>query len=524
MKNIFIFTILILILFGSVTTMAVVCREQVLNTTDKEIAQRVGDFWQKAGPELYRWAEERGYTSDGSKRSHPYELYDIQLYTSNLLRYAIQSKNISIFESLLSLYRQVFQSLEETDQYLFYYYPGFPRQSVHTLNKPYKMWLNANGAEVILCSAQFLYVVSEAVVFIASLDPSSRSSLMTEFATQAVGILKDHYARWCFAAAGPFQVRGWGCTVGGKYVDGGLNHADFLLKKKYGALGDKRSRSYCNAVTDIDLWIVTGVANVLAAARLDSSLVEMGDEEQDLYSVYLDNGLELIRQRLTFTDLQDFSRNKVQGVIFDVGAWDDSRDYKYLQYMGYLYPAEFILDQITAPLKTSWDISHSRRYVDVFISLVRDAEIIGMNFPKESLLECFANQFIYKVFNGNFHYPLFSNFWNGDHGWYRVGYSKRQGYGYAPSDLSVASLTGGYAWLAPYNKDLETLYSRLYTMISCDSEPDKQWLTTFFSGGRYKNYRRFNPQVFTDPPTLENDLLMINFLPSLYSRKMSLTF
>ncbi len=524
MKNLLIIIFLTLILFGSAMDKATICQEQILDVTGRVTMQQVGELWQKVNPKLYQWSEGTGYISDGLKRSHPYELYDIQLHTSNLLRYSIRDKDLATFESLLRLYSDVFQTLKESNQYKFYYYPGFPRQSIQPLDKPYEMWLNADGAEIILCSSQFLYAVSEALVFICSLDPSTRSSLMTEFAVQSINILKSHYSRWCFAQAGPFQVRGWGCKFGGRYVEGGLNHADFLRKKRQGELGDETSPSYCNAVTDVDLWIVTGLANFLSAAHLDTSLVAMDDELRNLYNDYMVDGLELVRQRLTFTDLQDFSRNKVRGVIFDSGAWDDSRDYKYLQYSGYPYPAKFILDQISPPLETSWDISHSRRYVDVFISLVRNSEILGLSFPKESLLKYFANQFVYKVFNGNFRYPLFSNFWNGDNGWYRVGYSKRQGYGYAPNDLSVASLTGGYAWFSPYNKDLELLYSRLYTMILCGSKLEKEWLADHFSGNRYKNYRRFKPQDLMGQTAIIDDLLMVDFLPAVHGQKMSLTF
>jgi len=524
MKLLSIVILLLLLLLGSVMNEGTVCREQVFAVTGEAMAQQIGDLWQKVNPELHHWAAGKGYISDGFNRSHPSELYDIQLHTANLLRYATQSNNISIFESLLKLYSDVFQTLKETDQYLFYYYPDSPRQSIHSLDKSYRMWLNVNNFEMILSSSQFLYVVSEVLVFISRLDPSSRSTLMTDFATQAVSILKDHYLRWCFAEAGPFQVRGWGCKVDGMYVSGGLNHLEFLAKKRHGDLGDQTSPSYCNAVTDTDLWIVTGVANLLASFRSDADLVRMTRDDYRSYHEYLVAGLELVKQRLTFTDLQDFSLNKVHGVVFDSGSWNDSKDYRYLSYSSYLFPADFIQDQLLPPIETSWDISHSRRYVDVFISLVRDAEIIGLSFPKEPLLECFANQFIYKVFNGDFRYPLFNNFWNGDNGWYRVGYSKRQGYGYAPNDLSVASLTGGYAWFAPYNKDVGTLYSKLYTMIACDLKQDNQWLIDHFSGNRYKEYNRFKLQLFTDQTSMSKNLLLIDFLPTLLDSKIVPTF
>lgn len=521
MKILLIFIFVFLALVGSETDTAVPCREQVVNMTDKVLAQQIEDIWLKLSPVLSQWADGRGYVSDGFKRAHPAELYDIQIQTTNLLRYSTLHNDTFVFESLLKLYNHVFQSLEETNQYTFFYYPGSPRQSVHTLNKPYKLWRNSQGIEIILNSSQFLYVVSEALVFIANTSPSLRSAAMIDFAASSVNILKNHYLRWCFSKVGPFQVRGWGCRVNGKYVSGGLNHRDFLTKKLHAELGDSSSQSYCNAVTDTDLWIITGLANLLSADYLDSNLVKLSGNERELYQGYLADGLKLVKQRLTFVTLRDFSKNKVEGVLFDSGAWNDSRDYRYSQYTGYLFPEEYNMSSNT---ETSWDISHSRRYVDVFVSLVRNAKIMGLDFPTEHLLKSFSNQFVYKVFNANYHYPLFSNYWNGDNGWYRVGYAKRQGFGYAPNDLSISSLTGGYAWLAPYNKDLKILYARLYEMVKCPSYCENQWLLNYFSGNRYKKYQRFKLQVFEKRATTTDDFLMLDFLPTLYGLKRSLVY
>ena len=318
----------------------------------------IHQLWPDVNFKMKEWAEGKGYVSDSFVRSHPYELYDIQLHTVSLLRYAGCCKDLEILNSLLKLYMQVCNSLEKTDRYIFYYYPGGPRRSEHKLDKAYLIWKNREGVEFMLNSSQFLYALSEAAVIVAGITPNQRSPLMVGFLEKAARILNNHYERWCFSMIGPFQVQGWGCKVNGRYIESGLNHWDFLKKKLHGSLGDENSPSYCNAVTDTDLWIITGVANLLTLTRKAPVQVRLSRKFTKKYSDYLDTGLSVIRQRLSFTELEDFSGHKVQGVDFDANVWNDHPGRRYVEYSGTSFPSESQLKQVSYPLRTSWDISH----------------------------------------------------------------------------------------------------------------------------------------------------------------------
>ena len=507
-----------LILAGIFIPSQTVATNHVSLCSDANYVGQIRKLWNGISPELSKWAEGKGYVADGFVRSHPYELYDIQLHTINLLRYTAYCNDRPILDSLLTLYSKCFVTLQKSDKYHFFYYPGSPRLSVHNLNKKHLMWLNKEGQEIILYSSQFLYAVSEALVEISQVPHRSRSTSMVQFAIDARKILQDHYLRWCFEVPGPFQVRGWGCKNNGKYVESGLSHYEFLKRKKQFALGDKNSPSYCNAVTDTDMWIITGVANLLTSALLDPDLIRLSNKDYDRYLEYLKTGINLLRSRLSYIDLKNFDGKPVRGVEFDLGAWDDQPDRKYTGYVGHSYPAGDILTHLPKPTKTSWDISHARRYVDVFVSLVRDADILGLKFPGRYLLECLANQFVYRIFDGNFKRPLFSNFWSGANGWYRVGYNKREGFGYGPNDLSIAALSGGYAYLAYYNNDLMRLYARLYKMLMRGSEEENQWLADHFSGNRYKRYQRFSLPIFNGAQKNNQNyrkILLLDFLPAM---------
>lgn len=482
---------------------------------DRTFVKTVHQLWLQVKPEYFNWAKGQGYTSDGFRRSHPYELYDIQIKTNKLLKYSMYCHDTYILQELVHLYGELFKTIEEANEYTFYYYPGSPRESVHKLNRRYRMWRDASKRESILCSSQFLYIVSESLIAIANLNPAVRSPLMLDFASKAETILRDHYQRWIFLQPGPFQVRGWGCKTGGRYVESGLNHFQFLKRKLTMSLGDVASPSYCNAVTDTDMWIITGVSNLLTANKKDSGLVQLSTGEKKEYRDYLRTGLELLQSRITFTELKNFSGKKVKGAVFDAGYWNDSPSYKYSTYTGANYPKKSSCNP-QPPEDTSWDISHARRFVDVFGSLHRNRLFLQINFPNQTVLNCLANQFIYKIFNGDYERPLFSNFWNGTNGWFRVSYNKRDGFGYGPWDLSIAALTGGYAFWAKYNHDIGELYSRLCTMITSSADPDvKTFMQNHYSGNRWINFHPSRLPIFEDKITLERLSFLLSFIPSL---------
>jgi hypothetical protein len=285
--------------------------------------------------------------------------------------------------------------------------------------------------------------VSEAIFVITNIEQAKRTHTMQEFVRKFTPILLDHYKRWIFDEVGPFQVRGWGCTVKGKYVASGMNHFEFITKKLKRELGDSDSPGYCNSVTDTDMWIIAGVSNLLAAYKKENRLARIPSEDFERLIIYVKTGEKLLKSRITYSILKNFEGKTVEGANFGRGAWDDHPTYAYAGCNTEKYPAINSLSNIKWKRSgLGWDLSHARRFVHVFEALFRNKKLLNLEFPTEALMEKFANQLIYSTFNRDFKKPLFTNFMDGSNGWFRVGYRKRVGFGYGPWDMSIAVLTG----------------------------------------------------------------------------------
>ena len=488
-----------------------------LHDSNHEYHNRVKDIWGKRKPLYYEWLKGKDYVSDGFQKSHPNELYDVQLETNNLLKYSEYCHDLHMLEELTVLYSRAQDTLKETNQYVFYYYPQSPRRSVRNLDTTHKMWLNQHGEESILVSSQFLYAVSETVVLIANLEPKERTPLMLDFVQKFTPILLDHYNRWVFDSSGIFQVRGWGCKINGKYVDSGLNHFEFIKRKLDRKLGDCVSPSYCNAVTDTDMWIITGVSNILAASMKNNLMLPVPLENSKKLLDYVKVGVELFKSRIVYNKLKNFEGGFVTGANFDLGAWNDHPTHAHTWYCNEKYPDFSSLQNSKKQHQSDlgWDLSHARRFVGVFESLCRNKELLHLDFPTTKLIEQLANQFIYKTFNKNLELPLFTNFMDGTNGWFRVDYSGRKGFGYGPWDMSIAALTGGYGFWAQYNKDIVKLFHVLYQMIDSSKTKIRKHVIEHYEKNCWRDYKRFRLFNFQDLDDLETQSVLIQFLPSM---------
>ena len=417
--------------------------------------RQIRQLWLKRKPVYLQWVR------DSQKK--PYNLYNIQIETNNLLKYAGYCRDSYLLAELVSLYIQALGTLDETYQYVFYYYPQNRKRSIHSLANKHKMWLDVKkpvGDESILASSQFLYLISETINIIAGLTTSQRTLQMLRFVQEYVPIFIDHYNRWVFTKPGPFQVRGWGCRVNGNYVVSGMNHFEFLKRKLVRTLGDDQSPSYCNAVTDTDMWIIAGVVNLLAAHEKNHVLVPLQAEDYKRLRGYIELGVDLLKSRFTYKPLKDFNGRPVEGANFDLGAWDDHADFYCTGYTKETYPyVHSFLHLYRRLSNVGWDISHARRFVHVFEAIFQSREVLHLDFPTRPAMIKLTNQLVYGTFNLDFKKPLLTNFMDGTNGWYRVGYRGRIGFGYGPWDMSVVVLTGGYGFWSKYNRDLGMLFA-----------------------------------------------------------------
>ncbi len=477
---------------------------------EKDYRKTIYWLWEKRKPVYVKWLAESSKT--------PYNLYNIQAETNNLLKYAALRKDHFLLEELILLYSLSLNTVDETDRYAFYYYPGNPRRSIHNLGLKHRMWLDEAapvGDESILASSQFLYVLSEAAVIVSKMPSEEKTQAMKNGIQQFVPLLLDHYERWIFSNPGPFQVRGWGCKINGRYVQGGMNHLEFMDKKRQKLLGDKESPSYCNSVTDTDMWIIAGIANLLAASRYDNHLVQVSQKKFEALLQYARLGVDLLAERFVYTELVNFDGMKVVGALFEPGAWDDHETFAYSGYHGHTFPMTGNSADKKQARGLGMDLSHASRYVHVFDALYQHRLVLNMNFPDEDFMKKLTAQFVYAAFNKDFKRLLFTNFMDGSNGWFRVGYSGRTGFGYGPWDMSIAALYGGYGFWSKYSRDVETVYRALVEMLcSSDSEVLKH-INDYYEKNHWHLYSRPRKIDFSRMENNGCQSVLIQFLPSL---------
>lgn len=139
-----------------------------------------------------------------------------------------------------------------------------------------------------------------------------------------------------------------------------------------------------------------------------------------------------------------------------------------------------------------WDISHARRLVPALETLVRNRENIkkvwgydNPAFDPIALCEAYANQIVEKIWNGNMDYPLFSNFWSGDNGWYRVAYANQTGgqfAGYPPYGLTTSIPDGGYPVWGTFNPTLNTIFRNIFELSQADDPKATSFMSQYYQG------------------------------------------
>jgi predicted Zn-dependent protease with MMP-like domain len=164
-----------------------------------------------------------------------------------------------------------------------------------------------------------------------------------------------------------------------------------------------------------------------------------------------------------------------------------------------------------APVENiGWDLSHARRFVNVFQTLYETKDYLGLNFPGDNILKMFANQFAYRVFNGDFEYPLFSNYFDGTNGWYRVDYDKRKNFGYGPSDMSITAYSGGFMFWKDYNPDIKIIANSLYALIHTSNQEKLDFLNQRYEKNYWTNRTTTNLPIRVQSIFFKNNILEVD--------------
>ncbi|GIW56103.1 MAG: hypothetical protein KatS3mg082_2507 [Nitrospiraceae bacterium] len=559
------------------------------------------------------FVESEKMLADGS--DSPSLLYNIQIRWQLLVDYANERDDVAVWKKIAHLAKAAFNRLTSTKMYrrfeggASYLLPPGDGYAPVPLPDTIQIWTDATDKEIILSSSQFIWMIANILRRASDRHAESWPGALLRLRAFA-SVIEGHYRRWVLSALRPFQVAGWGCD------DRLYNHEEFLRAKKALQFANA-TWSYCHAITDTDLWILAGVAEILLADANDVAIYSLGDADRQSYAQYLQIGLALVRERLAATQLQMEGGAIGMGYDLDPGAWRDHPDYRYAGYLGDLFPedngvprladpdfedpqlsgwilegkwsavadrvwngrgaasvrldapgeaclrtvatelpagrfiafshiagdsqwtARLVVDargaegELPAQQKTvevefqgpandwrrieltgvlpwpaarvelalcfagqgtvwvdavrlvmtdiasphpwevvpprvgtgSWDISHARRFVQVFRSLVDYAQQSGIDGFDESVIAGLARQVAYAVFDGNLAEPGFHNFFDGSDGWYRVNYQNRIGFGYAPGQLGAEFIESGYCLWQKYVKRLQDLCDRLWDLL-----------------------------------------------------------
>lgn len=447
-----------------------------------------------------------------TSKNIPSALYQVEIQTHPLFWYAEHCKDNLILHSLMELFLSAAILQTKKNDYV-YYYRGLLRKQTFKLDKNYFMWVTGakkRGEESVLSSSQFLAMASDIARYIGTKPSFQQSSIEKQFLITYLPILTSHYERWVIQSPGIFQGRGWGCKYNHKYVKTAMSHIEYMHKKKLYIAGDSDSPNHCNAVTDSDLWIISGVSN-LVWLQDNTPIKTMVPSHLTALKSYLQNAYTLIESRIDYGTASNFEDKIVQTAVFDVGVWDNHQTYQYAG-LEDLHVYDYFKLQTPKPAHNiGWDISHGIRFFHVFETLKRNRLVVRSHFPSDEFMNKFSNQFAFKVFNKNLAKPLFSNYWDGANGWHRVGYSGREGYGIPPYGYSSAAFFGGYGLWGKYNPNIHIIMKSLNKMVGSKNVDIQNHLD------RYYNHFGYSKAKFVKSYDLmlQNDEILKQHIPAL---------
>lgn len=330
-------------------------------------------------------------------------------------------------------------------------------------------WTDAPGGttlrECYLCNEEYFVPVAGLIEVIAKFKPAERTPAMTQFVSEYVPIvLNDHILR--------------------------PNFAREMQDQMDPSKGNLRRPN----MSEEEIGAVIAAAGLLGADAEDPRLVAIGSVGRAKLKYLVKVAIERFHHSRTLTmDAQ----GRTCASYFN-GDYDWTEDYDYAGYHGESFPTP---QDRTKHNGTGWDISHFS-VVPAFLRTLYDHKAVtGVDFPKRVDIEYIGNQYAYHVFEGDYKRPLFTTFFDGTDGWYRVGYLGRSGYGVSPSQYcsmadrshSCMTIAGIYNWglLAPFHPGLAKIQLALLDLAR-SSDPSVACQQPNCFRERYYRYADFS--------------------------------
>jgi len=359
------------------------------------------------------------------------------------------------------------------------------------------------GNEVQLVSAQFLGLLGAlATDIVETIPANARSDAETAFVLNAATAMATQLDHWLSPA-----------------------YFQHVAERATMTPADARDGKSIYFFLDRDLWFMTALSDL--AALHDSGVPMTGIAAPAFRSLLAKRGqignlFDLFLRRVTLFNAPGGPRAEI-----DRGFLRNYADSRYAAYTGAEAPLVCEKDATGAIRKVvrvesqtayldpdvGWDLSHARRLVPALASFVRNrahlAKAWGYGnpaFDPVALQHAFARQIVDKIWNQDAMAPLFSNFWDGSNGWYRVGYGGvTHGCqpGEPPYGLAWSFPTGGYPQWGQFNAQIRALNQQLHGLFEAADVPANPFVTQHYA-----------QLLATDQPQANHGIWRLGFLAS----------
>lgn len=423
-----------------------------------------------------------------------YVLYDIQIgglqSFVEMTRRCKDTKQISELVDLLNPVFSALKPLPNTDNSTGWICTG------GQTCRDYKL----TGNEVILCSSQYLGLIGAVATSVEENIPArKRTEAEKSFLANTYGTMAIHLNRWL--------------------SDRFLASVDKRIQL---TPDDIKNGSSASFFTDKELWFLTALSDL---AALHGKGIKPATEDGKAAFAALQNKKKDIEKTFDFFMARTSLSPTDKGMMADLdkGFWRLFADNRYAAYTGNLSPVTWTEDgngkwemKTQVPWDSAyiaknagWDISHARRLVPALETFARNGKYIktvwdykNPAFDPIALREAFANQIVETIWNKDMNYPLFSNFWSGDNGWYRVAYAAketgRRFPGYAPYGLTISIADGGYPIWGTFHPTLNALFKNIFEMSKAEDATTKSFVSQHYQrlfGSKNKSSAQSSPSL-----------------------------
>lgn len=378
----------------------------------------------------------------------------IQGFTHDLFREAVLQGRHGLADELADIWMTFFAQLVSQDHIRAFYPTPHTRIGDVHFGRRYEMWVDPDGIEATLEAAIFLAGATDVAAAMARRSPGERSRRANDFLRRVGDVAHSHFARWGFHAPGLWQVRGWGCN------GSGMTLLEFTRRRLGRQLANARA-PHCDAPTDFDLLIATGIVNLLVAADLAPDVVVIPAADRQALLELIQLQARFLASRLTGRQAACYGISNL-AMDFDPGSWAMHGDFAYATDEQLRFPTR----QPPPKVGVGWDFSHGARIAWTVETLAAYPAIVGQDFDWTAAKNAFAWQVACRVVDGDPDLPLFRNYLDGSNGWYRVNYSGRKDTGTPPYGLSRAYFSSPWARQGSYDPQLKRVASGAWRLLS----------------------------------------------------------